>query len=381
MIDRSHQVIATQVSISVAAGFDLALVDAHLLMDEIGSAFPPGSPLVSLSVQSERLVLELLSAASSPNLMVEVPASLAADPAHFALLQARARNGIKLALRGRPPAPLPDAVRGCFRFALISVDEDRRRGTSAPWTGSPRDLSVVQCGAASWEQVQDSFSRGAAAILGWPKFPAARRLDLAGLLPLVELIRMAGSGEPLGDLEQAFRRDPRLAFRLLRFLGAPGSGVQSGVTSIHQAIELLGAARLRRWLVLEVAAYCEAATQLPLVFQALRRGLIMEELAALDQRRSAVSASADDLFVCGALSATAGVLGDSGAEILRQAATAAGVEQALLQRSGPLRPYLDLAEAYESGRAGILVVRDLSISRAGIGQALLRALARAAEYS
>ena len=97
-------------------------------------------------------------------------------------------------------------------------------------------------------------------------------------------------GDDIERLEQTLKRDPSLAFKLLRYLNSAAFGLPVEVTSFRHAIMLLGYARLKRWLALLLTTASKDHNMRPIMFGALRRGLLLEELAqrlrgARDARR------------------------------------------------------------------------------------------------
>ena len=85
-IDRNRTVSATRLTV-----FPLhhdAQLDAAQLLHAVGDVWPENGGQVSLNVASESLLQDLMHARPSANLMVEVPAFMAADPANVGALQA-----------------------------------------------------------------------------------------------------------------------------------------------------------------------------------------------------------------------------------------------------------------------------------------------------
>jgi len=78
-IDRTISVSATRLTV-----FPLrpdAALDVAQLLHAVGEAWPASGGRASLNVASESLLQDLLQAQPSTNLMVEVPAFMAVDPA------------------------------------------------------------------------------------------------------------------------------------------------------------------------------------------------------------------------------------------------------------------------------------------------------------
>ena len=118
-IDRNRSVTATRLTV-----FPLrpdAVLDLGQLLHEVGNVWPATGGRVSLNVVSESLLQELLVSTPSANLMVEVPAFMAADPANVDALIALHANGSTLLLKGRPFKELPKPVLPCFKYSIIDL--------------------------------------------------------------------------------------------------------------------------------------------------------------------------------------------------------------------------------------------------------------------
>jgi EAL and modified HD-GYP domain-containing signal transduction protein len=135
----------------------------------VGSVWPADGARVSLNVASESLLTDLLKADVSTNVMIEVPAFMAADAANVDSLLGLHARGNTMLLKGRPLKELPREVLPCFRYSIIDLADDRRatEGAQVP-AGIARNIAHVQSGVGSVAEMEASFNRGAAAVLGWP---------------------------------------------------------------------------------------------------------------------------------------------------------------------------------------------------------------------
>ena len=114
-------------------------------------------------------------------------------------------------------------------------------------------------------------------MLGWPfddplPPPGGRAGPAAGVQVVLDLIQGVDREDPVPRLEAVLKRDPTLAFRLLRLLNSPAFGLTVEIQSFGQALMLLGSQRLKRWLALLLATSGNASNAKPLVAAAVRRG-------------------------------------------------------------------------------------------------------------
>ncbi len=383
-IDRNRTVAATRLTVYPLRPD--ATLDVAQLLHAVGDVWPASGGNVSLNVVSESLLHDLLQASPSANLMVEVPNFMAADPANVEALVRLHGNGNTLLLKGRPNAPLPREVLPCFKYSIIDLSDDRRisestaPASSPPPEGVTRTIAHVQSGVRTVAEMEASFSRGAHAVLGWPIDDAisatAARTGKATAQPdlqvVVELIHRVDNEDPIEKLENTLKRDPSLAFKLLRYINSPAFGLRVEISSFRHAIMLLGYQRLKRWLALLLATASKDVNLRPVMFAAVRRGLLMEELVAGNGDEEMRS----EMFICGVFSLLDRMFQESFAKLLGSIPVPTRVYQALVDDTGPFQPYMAMVKAaegesvYEYREAA----ENLLMSVAEINRAQLRAL-------
>jgi EAL and modified HD-GYP domain-containing signal transduction protein len=381
MIDPKRNVIATRLTL-----FPLrpdAQLDVGQLLEAVGQVWPAGGGDASLNVLSESLLHSLLNSKPTANLMIEVPSFMAVDTSHTEAIRALHANGNKLLLKGRPLSELPREVLPCFKYSIIDVDEDRRiAGTAAP-AGVTRSITHVQAGVRTMEQLDAAFQRGAVAVLGWPiddaisvsQSQSGGKASQPDLQVIMELMRRVDAEEPIEKLDQTLRRDPTLAFKLMRYINSPAFGLRVEINSFSHAIMMLGYKKLKRWLALLLATAGKDANMRPVMFAAVRRGLLMEELA----RGTGDEEMRNELFICGVFSLLDKLMGEPFDVLLKSIPVPERVYQALAEETGPFWPYCELIRAVEA--ESLFEIRDaaerLLMGQAEMNRALLKALAGA----
>jgi len=345
VIDRSESVIATRLTVvPLRIG---VTPDVDELLQAIGEVWPEHGGLVVLNVSSELMLAELLRARPNRNVMMEVPWFVAAEPANSAVLRELASRGNLLLLKGRPTRELPREVLPCFKWALIDYADDRRLTAPAPALGVARSIPHIQGGVRTMAQLRHSFERGAIAVIGWPLHepelaPVEARPDVEVVLALIEHLEQGGNAQ---RLDETLMRDPLLAFELMRHVQAAAPGqLRLEAGSFGQAISLLGAQPLRRWLAGMLARTGGDMRLRPVNFAALRRGLLMRNLAAA----SASTETRGELFMCGVFSLLDRSFGKPLVETLGTLDVPERVRAAIVCGSGPYHPLLALAQAIET---------------------------------
>jgi EAL and modified HD-GYP domain-containing signal transduction protein len=378
-IDRNRTVAATRLSV-----FPLrpdASLDVAQLLHAVGDVWPASGGKVSLNVVSESLLHDLLRASPSANLMVEVPNFMASDPANVDALVRLHSAGNTLLLKGRPNAELPRQVLPCFKYSIIDIADERRNGDGThPPPGVTRSIAHVQSGVRTVADMEASFARGAHAVLGWPiddtLSASAARTGKPVAQPdqqvIVELIHRVDNEDAIEKLENTLKRDPSLAFKLLRYINSPAFGLRVEISSFRHAIMLLGYKRLKRWLALLLATASKDVNLRPVMFAAVRRGLLMEELVA----GSGDEEMRSEVFICGVFSLLDRMFGEPFDKLLGSIPVPERVYQALVKNTGPYQPYLAMVRAAEG--ESVFDYREaaehLLMSVAEINRAQLRAL-------
>jgi len=382
-IDRNRSVTATRLTV-----FPLkpdAALDAAQLLHAVGSVWPADGARVSLNVVSESLLQDLLKAEVSNNVMIEIPAFMASDPENIEPLLALHKHGNTMLLKGRPVKELPREVLPCFKYSIIDLSDDRRAAEGAHTPGGvTRSIPHVQSGIHTVTDMEASFGRGAAAVLGWPiddvvttSVASGKPAGQTDLQVIVELINRVDKQEPIEKLEGTLKRDPSLAFKLMRYINSPAFGLSVEISSFRHAIMMLGYQRLKRWLALLLATASKDTNLKPVMFAAVRRGLLMEELV----RSSGDDEMRNEMFICGVFSLLDRMFKQPFAELLRTIPVPQRVYQALVDGEGPYHPYFELVRSVEAEslfdfRAA---ADQLMMSVSEINRAELRALTSAAQ--
>jgi EAL and modified HD-GYP domain-containing signal transduction protein len=374
-IDRQRMVTATRLTV-IPLRPD-AKLEAIELLAAVAEVWPAGAGPVILNVLNEDLLESLLRSEPSANLMLEVPAFMATDAAHVEPLLALRKRGITLLLKGQASQALPPETQPCFKFAVLDADDESRGG---PDTGLPRLIAGLRESSA----IDAAFERGAHGVIGWPMQgafdppPGSVKPEVqADLQVIVELMSRIDQGEDVERLEQTLKRDPSLAFKLLRYLNSAAFGLPVEVSSFRHAIMLLGYARMKRWLALLLTTASKDHAMRPIMYAALRRGLLMEELA----KGMSDSELRDEMFICGLFSLLDHMLKQPFTKLLQSIPMPERVRQALVDESGPFQPYLELVRAIEN--ASVFDFRaaaeQLMLGAEEINHCVLRALNKAAQ--
>ncbi|MEW5771850.1 MAG: EAL domain-containing protein [Pseudomonadota bacterium] len=190
------------------------------------------------------------------------------------------------------------------------------------------------------------------------------------VLQLMEKVRQ---GADIKDLENLFKKDVALTFKLMRYINSAGFGLSCEVQSIRHAVSILGMQPLYRWLTLLLVTAGSSPTSSVLARTAITRGRPCELLGKLQLPRS----DHDNLFIVGVFSLLPAMLEMNMEQVLERVMIPDKIADALLEHSGLYGPFLSLVEAVESGDPARLedLTTSLMLSPDQVSEAHLQALA------
>jgi EAL and modified HD-GYP domain-containing signal transduction protein len=182
-----------------------------------------------------------------------------------------------------------------------------------------------------------------------PEVVAEREIT-PGMAQLVQLLNLVGRNADVKEIEAAFRRDPALTVKLLRYINSAGMGVGKRVTSIRQALQLLGYRQLYRWVALLLYTSEGGQTPVAVVKTVLTRSRFIELMG--NERQP--GQMHDGLFLLGMLSMLDVIFGIPLDEALTKLHMPEPVVRAVLRHEGEQGALLALALAAEEGDAARL---------------------------
>lgn len=236
------------------------------------------------------------------------------------------------------------------------------------------NVQMVARNVATWPEFEACSALGLCSFVGklhlTPRPNAQKGLNTTQttILQLMEMIR---KNADVAQLETVVKRDPALAYKLLRYINSAGFGLRTEVQSLKHAVTILGYSPLYRWLSLLLATASAGGSSPVLLETAIVRGRFAELLG-----QSALSKSeAENLFVAGMFSLLDRLIGLPMQEVLASIQLPDAVVEALISRGGVYGPYLALAEACELNSMLVSsLAENLKISTQDLNQAHLSAL-------
>ena len=355
-----------------ALGALLDSVLAGLTFESDGQpVFPQG--LIVLSPRGFDADVTMSGWQAPHNVLLEFGQSDLDDESRLRQMFEMQKQGVRFALRLDQPAAAPPERLKYFQYL---VAQSRH---AVPAGVDPGDATIVTLADSTHEDIDAGFAAGVHATAGWP-LATLPRSEPRGLSPaqtaVFELIRLVQADADVRDLERVFKGEPLLAYLLLTLANSAAFRRPNPVSSLGHAISLLGYQRLIKWLVLLLAIAGKYQGTAPLVFVAVVRGHLLENLAAAAGRSPA---ERDDAFVTGTFSLLDAITGQPLSDLLRDIRLSAPIADALLAGTGPYAPLLDIARGLEAADplALALAKAELNVDAVDVNRALLRALSAA----
>lgn len=156
----------------------------------------------------------------------------------------------------------------------------------------------------------------------------------------------------IADIENSLKAHPKLVIALLKIVNSSSVSPVQEITSVKQAIALLGKKALIQWLLLLLYSYKSQGIpdkrpkDDPLFLIATQRGKIMEQL--LTQTTPNLSKSLkDEAFLTGLLSLSDTLLNLPMAQVLQELHISANISNAIQYGEGRLGTFLELTKSFE----------------------------------
>ena len=202
-----------------------------------------------------------------------------------------------------------------------------------------------------------------------PELLHKRRIELNAGSILQVMSALQNPQLQFDELEPLIAHDLPLSLRLLRYINSAFFGLRHRITSVRQALVLLGMENVRRWATLTVMGSIEGKTP-ELTSSALIRARFCE-LAGL-----AAGLDGPGLFTIGLFSLIDAMLDVSLEEVAAELPFPDEMRAALLRHAGPMGQILDAATALEGGYFG-----DAKLLVPNAGQLYVQSLLWAQEAS
>jgi len=318
-----------------------------------------GSSLAHLPLSREVLVALGVPPVRPDRVMLRIAYDTALDPDVAATIDALTGRGYALSLHELPGPDFDASLLN--RFGTVEVDfttwdeDDAREVVSRIKGGRATALGT---GLLDYDKFEVAKSLGYELFSG--SFYASRhrarvrKIPIGEMGTLVSLAALQGGSATIEDLEQVIDRDVGLSVKLLRYINSAYVGMRGSITSIRQAVMMLGSRGVSRWALL-VALTGGPSTPRELSVVGLTRARMCELLGSERQ-----DVAGDQLFTVGLLSVADALLDVPLETIVDELPLADEVSAALLRRAGPAGVILDAVVSYQQGDFDAATLQSLS---------------------
>lgn len=361
-------------------------VDAGHLLALLGDAWSDQSPTLILSFAQTALLKQALATGPLDGVWLEVPDDGGDEPPGMATALAHAHaRGHRLLQEAplRHARAWPAVGPGQHRYLLHLWPEDvqhTQAAVAAGGTGSPllsgqlyRDLGQRRLAVHALDQAH------AWGVCGWPMDDVLATHRQYGVpvdkRTLIRVQQALMKDSAMDQVEALIHQDAVLTYRVLRLVNSPVFGTSREVTTVHQALMLLGQRRLRDWLLELMPGASDDLDLLPVRLGLVLRAQIMESLMDAGVQHDL----ATEIYVTGLFSGLERLMQEPLSTALRRVPVSEAMAQALLLQSGPYFPYCDIArrmESFEAMASLATFCQNAGFALDGVNRALLRTLAQ-----
>ena len=282
--------------------------------------------------------------------VIEILETMSPEPKVLKALGQLRKKGYTLALddyifqpEHRPFLELVDIVKIDFR----DIPREKRMALNRGLAN--RGIKLLAEKVETQEEYQEALDSGFSLFQGYffAKPILVSRKDLPGLKShYLQIIKEINAPEISYDsLTDLVGKDVSLSFKLLQYINSAAFSLRNKVTSIKQALALLGEQEVRKWATL--VALTDMAGDKPdeLLMSSVVRAKYSEQLAA----SAGMADRAGDLFLMGLFSLLDAITGRPLEEILTELPLQEDLKGALAGKKNELRRILDIVLAQEKG--------------------------------
>jgi EAL and modified HD-GYP domain-containing signal transduction protein len=163
---------------------------------------------------------------------------------------------------------------------------------------------------------------------------------------LLNIFNSFQSNEDIEEIESLFKMTPDLIYRLLILINSVDYEFIAKISSVKQAIALLGYDNVSRWILTIILASKKSDFRSdPLLESAIIKGRMMEDICKKYINKSL----SDKAFLAGMLSLVNVALGLSLKELLNKITIAPVIHEALVDHKGKLGELAEFMDEYNSG--------------------------------
>jgi c-di-GMP-related signal transduction protein len=336
---------------------------------------------------TEHMLLSDYFALLPPNdIVIEIQETIPANESVIQACQQLKQAGYSMALDNFVPGDKREALVPYARFIKIDISKIQSE-QSAPMVAryATEDRRVlaqkVENRIEFMTARRDGFTRFQGYFFRHPENMRARHIP-ASQATYVRLLTAVSRPEvDFSEIEDLIKHEPSLCYRLLRHLNSPLLGLASPVTSVRNALNLLGERESVRWIRMATTLVMGQDKSSDLVLSSLVRARFCELIAPKVEHGNC------DLFLMGMLSLIDAILAVPIGVVIEELCLDANIKAQLLAaktgKKTPLSAIYDLMIAREAGDWGLVtrLGKQLNLSLSFIAETSNQAMRWAHEIT
>ena len=316
-------------------------------LSDMGAQWLLGDKLAFINVNEEMLHSDMLELLPPKRTVLEILETVPATEAVVQRCMELREQGFLIALDDHVPTPELAPLLSCADFVKIDIAAlglEAAAKIHAELKSLP--LKIVAEKVETRQQFEACKQMGFHYFQGYyfahPETLTAKVIN-PSYAAVLDLLNLVSKDAETKDVENGFKRDPALSFKLLRYINSVGFGLSCEIQSIRHALSILGTKQLYRWLTLLMVTAGEHTAPPALMKTAITRGRLTELLGESYFEKT----DRDNQFIVGVFSLLDAMLEMPMDQVLEKVLLPDQVTDALLTQEGIYGPFLQLAIACE----------------------------------
>ena len=314
--------------------------------------------------------------------VIELLETVVADPQTLAAVRGARASGYEIALDdfvARPELSAFLPLANILKVDFIATPAPERQRLASVHRGKKMKLLAEKVETA--EEFREAEACGYSLFQGYfferPEMVSRSDIPASKMTYVQFLKELQAPVLDFDRVEDIIKRDVSLSVKLLKFLNSAAFGWRSRVTSLKQALVLLGEQPFRKWasLIAVVGMTQDRPSELALV--SLSRARFAERVATL----AGLVGHELDAFLIGLLSSLDAMVGRPMDELLAEISVSPEIDAALLRTDSALGKIRALVVAYEHARWSEVTAwaKSLKLSEAALPEIATQSMGWATE--
>lgn len=371
IFDRQRKVIAYELLFRGSAdnaypyGKDPDLASTQLINDSLfvfGLEKLVGNKKMFVNVPRATLLQGVVNILPAATTVIEIPEDIVVDEALVEACKNLKRAGYLIALDDFTDEaafePLVE-IADILKIDFVAMDSARREQVVRKYSG--RGLKLLAEKVETSEDYKQAIALGFHYVQGYffsrPEMMTSREIPAIKINYMRFLSEVTRSDLDYAKLEHIIKCEMSLSVKLLRYLNSSVFSWKTQITSIKQALNLLGEVPLKKWALL---TSLDGLGEDPAPQELLTISLVRARFCELVGERAGLSHHQMDLFYIGMLSMVDAIMSRPMHELLREFAPPDDICDVLLMSNDrplpssviPLRAVYEMVCAYEQGDWG-----------------------------